>query len=702
MIAAPVIELPPTEVVERVAAFGPALDVVVAPKELDRNLLIASWNLRAFGGLTKKWQSAEDDSPKRDLADVLAIAAMLSRFDVVAVQEVRSDLRALRYLLKALGPDWGFTLTDVTKGKAGNDERLAFLFDTRRVTLSGLACELVVPEDDPHLSPTAFARQFARTPYAVSFNSAGKTFILVTLHVVYGQAPSDRVGELTAIAEWLASWAAEVAEWGHNLICLGDFNIDRKDDPLFQAFTSTGLTAPARVGHRAPDDLRRSGRRPLLRPDRLVRRRGERPGPVASVDESRHLRLRAALAAGSDDDAAVVADLGPLPVVGGVLGAMTELLHQPDLERAAAPVQRSPTASPRDRDDRKPEEGIALCLSGGGYRAMLFHLGALWRLNEAGYLPQARAGLERLRRLDHRRRAGAQLGRARLRRRRRRATNFDEQIVEPVRAHGRRDDRLAGDPARACCCRASLGERVVAAYRKHLFGATTLQDSADSPRFVFNATNLQSGALWRFSKPYLWDYRVGEVKSPDGRARRGRRRLVGVPAVPVAGRARLRGRSHVDGSGDEPGTDGNLQHPPFTTRVVLADGGVYDNLGLETAWKRYTSVLVSDGGGQYRRPAEPDADLAAAGLPRPRRDRQPGAQPAQAPADRRLSRRPARGHLLGHPERHRRLRPPDLAPVPGGGDDEARRDLHPSREPRPRIAGTARQLGVRDRGHGSP
>ena len=32
------------------------------------------------------------------------------------------------------------------------------------------------------------------------------------------------------------------------------------------------------------------------------------------------------------------------------------------------------------------EEGWALCLSGGGYRAMLFHLGTLWRLNELGYL----------------------------------------------------------------------------------------------------------------------------------------------------------------------------------------------------------------------------------------------------------------------------------------------------------------------------
>ena len=49
---------------------------------------------------------------------------------------------------------------------------------------------------------------------------------------------------------------------------------------------------------------------------------------------------------------------------------------------AAAPVERLPT----DRnEDLGP--GTALCLSGGGYRAMLFHLGAVWRLNEAGLLP---------------------------------------------------------------------------------------------------------------------------------------------------------------------------------------------------------------------------------------------------------------------------------------------------------------------------
>src|SRR6267143_2042881 len=40
------------------------------------------------------------------------------------------------------------------------------------------------------------------------------------------------------------------------------------------------------------------------------------------------------------------------------------------------------------RESRAPEPGIALCLSGGGYRAMIFHAGALLRLNECGYLPK--------------------------------------------------------------------------------------------------------------------------------------------------------------------------------------------------------------------------------------------------------------------------------------------------------------------------
>jgi NTE family protein len=52
----------------------------------------------------------------------------------------------------------------------------------------------------------------------------------------------------------------------------------------------------------------------------------------------------------------------------------------------------------------------------------------------------------------------------------------------------------------------------------------------------------------------------------------------------------------------------DLQHPPYTTRVRLSDGGVYDNLGLETAWKRYRTILISDGGGHIGAKPRPNLD----------------------------------------------------------------------------------------------
>jgi endonuclease/exonuclease/phosphatase family metal-dependent hydrolase len=194
--------------------------------------------------LTEKWETNEKDSPKRNLHALRCIVDIISRFDIIAIQEVKDNLKCLRETIKALGTNWMFIMTDVTKGKEGNAERLAFIFDIRKVKMSGLACEIVVPEEylkDP--SPQVMKTQFARTPYAVSFYSAGRTFILCTLHVKYGQAP-ERVPELKMIAKWLSDWAKELQSWKHDLIPLGDFNIDRKDDDLYKAFTSTGLTVP--------------------------------------------------------------------------------------------------------------------------------------------------------------------------------------------------------------------------------------------------------------------------------------------------------------------------------------------------------------------------------------------------------------------------------------------------------------------------
>lgn len=241
-----IFDIPPADVQSDIEVLRTALDHDIPAKVPGQNLLIGTWNLRNFGSLTREWTAGSSDSPKRDLRGALAIAEILSRFDVIAIQEVVGDLRALRDILKYLGDNWAFFMTDECLGEAGKSERMVFLFDRTRVKPSGLACELVVPPEWlSDVSPDAMQCQFARTPYAASFIAGGHTFILVTLHVLFGKKSPARVPELKAIARWMADWAKRAHDWEHNLLVLGDCNIDRKGDPLWQAFTSTGLTAPA-------------------------------------------------------------------------------------------------------------------------------------------------------------------------------------------------------------------------------------------------------------------------------------------------------------------------------------------------------------------------------------------------------------------------------------------------------------------------
>ena len=100
------------------------------------------------------------------------------------------------------------------------------------------------------MPPTASGQattQFARTPYAASFTRAGVEFILTTLHIIWGDNPTERLPEITDIADWMRSWADRPGDWNDNLLLLGDFNLDRLDDPLYQAFVSTGLFPPAEL-----------------------------------------------------------------------------------------------------------------------------------------------------------------------------------------------------------------------------------------------------------------------------------------------------------------------------------------------------------------------------------------------------------------------------------------------------------------------
>ena len=237
----------------------------------------------------------------------------------------------------------------------------------------------------------------------------------------------------------------------------------------------------------------------------------------------------------------------------------------------------------------QPAPGIALCLSGGGYRAMLFHLGALWRLNEAGYLPR----LDRVSSVSGGSMTngalanawpGLDFDEAGV------ARHFEQSLVDPVR-------RLAGKTIDiwaiilGILLPGSIGNWYARSLKRHLLGRATLQDLPDRPRFIFNATNLNSAVLWRFSKPYMRDYRVGEIKAPKTEV---------ATAVAASGAfpPLLSPVTLTPEAADwTPGSGLDLQRAPFTEKVFLTDGGVYDNLGLETAWKRYRTILISDGGG---------------------------------------------------------------------------------------------------------
>jgi endonuclease/exonuclease/phosphatase family metal-dependent hydrolase len=231
------------EVTEDLRRMAGALDQQV-PGKTDDNLLIGTWNVRAFGDLTPKWQAGESDTPKRDWHALACIAEVVRRFDVTAVQEARRNTTALAGLLHLLGPEFRLITSDVTEGGPGNGERLTFVYDGSRVQPSGLVGEIVLPSE-----ADAPVTQFARTPYAAGFSRADVDFVLTTVHVLWGERPSDRLGEITAFAEWMKRWAEQPDDWNRNLLVLGDFNLDRRGDPLYAAFLSTGLWPPAELDH---------------------------------------------------------------------------------------------------------------------------------------------------------------------------------------------------------------------------------------------------------------------------------------------------------------------------------------------------------------------------------------------------------------------------------------------------------------------
>jgi NTE family protein len=243
-------------------------------------------------------------------------------------------------------------------------------------------------------------------------------------------------------------------------------------------------------------------------------------------------------------------------------------------------------------DGTEPDSGVGLCLSGGGYRAMLFHVGVLWRLNEAGWLRR----LDRISSVS-----GGSITAGVLALAWNKLDEFEDSVVGPVRelaGHGIDVKAVFEGMLR----RGSAGDHVAAAYRDHVFGDSTLFALPEHPRFVINATNVGSGALLRFERGQLADWRVGRVKDPDVDLAQAVACSSAFPPPLSPVKLDMRDADWVTEDGNE------LTGPEYRDELVLSDGGVYDNLGLETAWKRCRTVIVSDAGGQMAPEADPHAD----------------------------------------------------------------------------------------------
>ncbi|MGH0028967.1 MAG: patatin-like phospholipase family protein [Myxococcota bacterium] len=241
------------------------------------------------------------------------------------------------------------------------------------------------------------------------------------------------------------------------------------------------------------------------------------------------------------------------------------------------------------------EPGAALALSGGGFRAMLFHIGAVWRLNELGLLQ----GLKRISSVS-----GGSIFAGRLAVRWKhlnfdpttlRALNYAEEVAQPLMAFS---TRHVDAPAflRGLLPLSSAADAAAASYRKHVVGPATLQDlesEAVAPRFVFNASHLGVGTTWRFSQPYMGSYRIGLIREPRTEIATAIAASAAFP--PVLSPLVLKDLT-PDSFERTEGAD-LFDDVRLRMRAYLTDGGVYDNLGLETVWSRYETLYVSDAGG---------------------------------------------------------------------------------------------------------
>jgi NTE family protein len=245
--------------------------------------------------------------------------------------------------------------------------------------------------------------------------------------------------------------------------------------------------------------------------------------------------------------------------------------------------------------------GIGLCLSGGGFRGTLFHLGALLRLNELGLLfhrdfrtvasvsggsitaAQLALALTRVGPPD----AGVMTPEV-----------WEREVRAPLRAFTRRDIRTGAFLKRVLPWNVwkteTTGQALACRYEE-LTARLPLVSLPPRPEFLFLATDMAYGVSWLFSRTRMGDYQVGYMPPPPSLTV-GWAVSASACFPPLVGPMRVR----LDPSALKGGSAPRDAVREICRRGLgLTDGGNYDNMGLEPVWKDHAVVLVSDAGGLF-------------------------------------------------------------------------------------------------------
>ncbi len=206
----------------------------IPSSKLDETINVATWNIREFG------------RRQRSKASIHFIAEILNQFDLIAVTEVRDNLNDLSRVLKILGPYWRAVFSDYDGDPGGNRERIAYVYDKRAVSFTGLAAEAEGPRKKVKATGEWLPKlSWWRKPYMASFRAGSFDFVLLTAHIRWGSGATERHAPLKLLAEWVDKRRRAKYSVDKDFIVLGDFNIPKTGDKLYKALTSKGLQMPS-------------------------------------------------------------------------------------------------------------------------------------------------------------------------------------------------------------------------------------------------------------------------------------------------------------------------------------------------------------------------------------------------------------------------------------------------------------------------